>query len=53
MRRNSEIAEARGRGESAGTIDNKLTEVKKVARLVLEDLLDELRGRGRDDEAGR
>ena len=50
MRRNSEIAEARGRGEPAGTIDSKLTEMKKVARLVLEDLLDELRGRGPEDE---
>jgi DNA-directed RNA polymerase specialized sigma24 family protein len=48
--RSKEIAAARGRGESAGTIDNKLTEAKKMARLVLEDLLDELRGRGHDED---
>jgi DNA-directed RNA polymerase specialized sigma24 family protein len=45
-----EIAEARGRGESPGTIDNKLTRAKKIARLVMEDLLDELRGRHQDED---
>jgi hypothetical protein len=44
------IAEERGRGEVPGTIDNKLTRAKKVARLVMEDLLDELRGHHQDDD---
>lgn len=34
-----EIAERRGRGESPGTIDNKLTAAKKVARELIEDLV--------------
>lgn len=39
-----EIAKQRGLNEAPGTIDNKLTKAKTVARLVFEDLLEELRG---------
>jgi hypothetical protein len=31
-------------------IDNKVARVKKMARLVMEDLLDEQRGRHKDDD---
>ena len=41
-----EIAKQRGKGESPGTIDNKLTAAKKAARLVCQDLFDALRGLG-------
>ena len=40
---------AKNRGEAPGTIDNKLTAAKKVARFALEDLFDELRGLNDDD----
>ncbi len=39
-----EIAEERGRGESTGAIDHKLSVARKTARPVFDDLLDELRG---------
>ena len=35
---------AKNRGEAPGTVDNKLTAAKRVARFALEDLFDELRG---------
>ncbi len=38
------IAAERGKDESPGTIDNKLTAAKRAARLVLQDLFDALRG---------
>lgn len=46
-----EIARERGRGESSGAIDHKLTAAKKVARLVFDDLLDDM-GDDRQDQAG-
>ena len=44
-----EIAQERGRGESTGAIDHKLAAGRKVAQLLFEDLLDELRGRYPDE----
>lgn len=37
-----EIAQHRGRHEAPGTIDNKLTKAKKAARLVFDDMLQEV-----------
>jgi len=39
-----EIAEERGRDEATGAIDHKVSVARKNARLVMDDLLDELRG---------
>jgi DNA-directed RNA polymerase specialized sigma24 family protein len=39
-----DIAKHRGRHESPGTIDNKLTKAKKAARFVFDDQLEELSG---------
>jgi len=45
-----EMARDRGRGESAGTIDNKLSAARKAARIVFEDLLDQMQGDYGDEE---
>jgi len=45
-----EIAQARGRGESPGTIDNKLSAARKAARILFEDLLDQTQGNYGDED---
>ena len=47
-----EIAQERGRGESTGAIDHKLSAARKTARVVFDDLFDEMRGHHGDAEDG-